>query len=44
MGLVLNFEFKRINTKSSKFFECINYHTQIVVSNLLKMLFITRLL
>jgi hypothetical protein len=32
MGLVPNLKFMRKHTKLSKFFECINYHAQIVVS------------
>ena len=31
MGLVSNLKFMRKHTKSSKLFECINYHAQIVV-------------
>jgi hypothetical protein len=33
MGLVSNLRFMKINTKSSKFFWCLNNHTQIVVLN-----------
>ena len=31
MGLVLNPEFERMNTKSPKFSSCLKYHMQIVV-------------
>ena len=39
MGLVPNYESMRINTKPSKFSQCLNYNTQRVVSGYQKLAF-----